>query len=311
MKQPTKTVLLNQAKKFMAQRLDIPEGTSGDISVKYKQYAAGKTLPVVSMRIAIFTGQPVTDLVLQEPTIVRELQSKEDGVWMSDQPCELVQMWNELGKHAKGNVLVGGLGLGVLPRMLTKTAVKSVTVVEKSQDVINLVGTYLNHGTKIVHDDLFEYVKGIQKGQYDTALLDIWQGTGEWVWQTQVVPLRRAIGQKISKVYCWQEETMLGQVWQGLFRAVSVPIEINASKSRCHYYAFTKAVEEAGCFEVARLTKDQLENDFKAMVEVEQKNQANIGLKIMAQNFLTRIGTPYWEKTFGKYWDEFLPGKDD
>lgn len=87
--------------------------------------------------------------------------------------------------QAKGHVLVAGLGIGmVVPLLLAKEAVTKVTIVEKYQDVIDLVEkplrTFLGK-KKLGHKDRLEIVcsdihdfKAPRGVKYDTIYFDIW-----------------------------------------------------------------------------------------------------------------------------------------
>jgi hypothetical protein len=90
--------------------------------------------------------------------------------------------WAEIADHlpfirrATGNVLINGLGLGMcIEAILGNKEVKSITVIEKSEDVIKLVApTYLTDSrVKIIHADAFEYQppKGVR---YNAVWHDIW-----------------------------------------------------------------------------------------------------------------------------------------
>jgi spermidine synthase len=102
---------------------------------------------------------------------------------MSDTPAEQRTNYAFM-REARGDVLVGGLGLGmVLVPLLPLPEIASITVIEKSHDVIALVETHVrayvgkNVAGKLrvvegdVHDDWGEVL-----GQYDTIYLDIWPG---------------------------------------------------------------------------------------------------------------------------------------
>jgi spermidine synthase len=83
--------------------------------------------------------------------------------------------------HAKGDVLVAGLGLGmVLFPVITKSDVKSVTVIEKSADVISLIESPLRKALgkrekllQIIHSDIFTW-KPPKNKKWDTIYFDIW-----------------------------------------------------------------------------------------------------------------------------------------
>lgn len=73
---------------------------------------------------------------------------------------------------AEGNVLLSGFGFGILPQWIaSKESVKSVTVVESSQEVIDLfnINNTLNPKIKIVISDIRQYQ---DDNSYDWAILD-------------------------------------------------------------------------------------------------------------------------------------------
>lgn len=91
--------------------------------------------------------------------------------------------------NAHGNVLIGGLGIGlILLSIQDKEEVKQTTVVEKNMEVIELVGGQLplNSKVHIVHDDVFEY-KPLFK--YNTIYMDIWNYINSDVYQREMKPL--------------------------------------------------------------------------------------------------------------------------
>lgn len=76
---------------------------------------------------------------------------------------------------ANGSVLIAGLGIGlILKAILEKPEVTNVTVIEKYQDVIDLVEPYYkNPKLKIICADILEWIP--EKGEkWDTIYFDIW-----------------------------------------------------------------------------------------------------------------------------------------
>jgi hypothetical protein len=184
-----------------------------------------------------------------------------------------------------------------------KSTVKSVTTVELQPEVVQLAGMGVDN---VVTADLYDYAKNVKPGQFDVALLDTWQGTGEMVWQEEVVPLRRLLSPKVKEIYCWQEDVMLGQIWSGLFRAAAVDEASMFCRScHCSKYAFVKAVRAQGL--KTECIKDY--RDFKAMLKAEEANRNDEDIKSLARIFINTIGTAYWESAFGKYWDEAVQSK--
>lgn len=109
-------------------------------------------------------------------------------------------------RAAQGNVLIGGLGIGmVLLAIQDKPEIKSITILEKYTEVIELVGNQIpfNDKVKIVEADVFNYKT---KKLFDTIYLDIWNYINKKVYREQMLPLIRK------------------------YREILVPIEMNPSR---------------------------------------------------------------------------------
>ncbi len=126
--------------------------------------------------------------------------------------CVMDDSISELQKHlnfclrARDNVLVTGLGLGcVLRGLLAVDQVREVTVVEKEQDVIDLVWPSFcvanNSRLQLVHADALEWTEQTDR-QYDFAWHDIWSNPDEGMPHLAVLHakimknLRRACGRQ-------------------------------------------------------------------------------------------------------------------
>lgn len=93
---------------------------------------------------------------------------------MSDTGMERLSNKEFISK-AKGRVLVAGLGIGlVIHNIIKKEAVTEITVIEKYQDVIDLVGPkFKSPKLEVIHADIFQWKP--EKGQkFDTIYFDIW-----------------------------------------------------------------------------------------------------------------------------------------
>lgn len=96
-------------------------------------------------------------------------------VVMSNTPME-IRTNRTFVRYAKGNVLINGLGLGmVLTAILRKPEVESVTVIEAAAEVIELVAPTFRDDPRveIVHANAFDYQppKGMR---FDAVWHDIW-----------------------------------------------------------------------------------------------------------------------------------------
>ena len=121
-------------------------------------------------------------------------------VVMSNTPSELRDHSYFVYK-AKGKVLINGLGLGCcLSEVLEKKEVESVTVIEISQNVINLVAPFFlpNPRFEIVHADAFTWKppKGIR---YGAIWHDIWNDICE-----DNLPEMTKLHRKYGKLTDWQ-----------------------------------------------------------------------------------------------------------
>jgi spermidine synthase len=81
----------------------------------------------------------------------------------------------EVVYQTRGHVLIAGLGLGyILVPMLHKETVRSITVIEKHQDVIDLVGPrFKDRRLTILLGDIFKW-KPEKGASYDVIYFDIW-----------------------------------------------------------------------------------------------------------------------------------------
>src|SRR5215471_6321218 len=195
----------------------LPEGRSGNVHIERELVAKGHKLTVVSIRNSLFMGMPMSSVYTDRETTIHRLIEDGQGTWMSTLPQEIEQAQRQIRK-AHGRVLVGGLGLGLVPVLLQcNPKVQSIVVIERSKDVLRLVQPHMpQRRTLVVHDDLRSYLKHAKKigATFDWAFFDTWQATDEWAWVTQVKPLRRlAIGViPQTHIECWNENEMLGQI---------------------------------------------------------------------------------------------------
>ena len=161
-------------------QITLPSGASGDWSFESrvcKPYEAfvyddpeiladGRVLP----RIGFFDTEYAYPAVLENG---RE--------WMTLMPNE-TNTTKPAIDAAQGKVLTFGLGLGYFTFMAAiKSEVESVTVVERSRDVIELFEQFIlpqfpdPAKIKIVQCDAFEFAeKQMQAGAYDSVFVDIW-----------------------------------------------------------------------------------------------------------------------------------------
>lgn len=206
------------APKLYESPLSLPEKTIGKFSIVHRELR-GK-VPLVDMREAVTAGRPPVFVELSKPRRLHELYDADRGVWMTDDPRELRQMAEFIDDFPPPNmrqpVLVGGLGLAILPSILADAGLR-VVVVEREREIVELVQSQLDRfpNIEIVIDDIGRYLRTVERWPFQAAYLDTWQGTNEGTWWSEVFPLRRTIANRFGahqRVACWAEPMMLGQI---------------------------------------------------------------------------------------------------
>lgn len=143
----------------------VPAGTSGAFSIEHFTISEEQS---ARTKIRFWRDEyvPAGDYVrlMRGNTVV-----------MSNTPME-VRTNQQIITRAKGDVLINGLGIGmVLNAILAKPDVRSVRVIEKHAEVIELVGpTYAaDSRVDIIHADAFDY-QPPRGSRFDAVWHDIW-----------------------------------------------------------------------------------------------------------------------------------------
>ena len=112
--------------------------------------------------------------------------------WMSGAPDECLAM-ESMARRSSGDVLIGGLGLGILAWLCAaRSSVTSVTVVELQQSVVNLIAPVISH-TKITitRGDVWQYIEQTSH-KFDFVALDTWPDVGSAVQESSTAKTRAA-----------------------------------------------------------------------------------------------------------------------
>ena len=125
---------------------------------------------------------------------------------MTDTPAEMRDHYGAV-RSARGNVLVTGLGLGMVANAIAaKPEVDSITVVELNADVIGLVEPTLHPKVSVVHGDAFAFVPP-KDVRYGAVWHDIWPDlcTDNLAEMTR---LKRRFARRADWQGCWGEELL-------------------------------------------------------------------------------------------------------
>lgn len=154
-------------------KVDVPVGVSGEWEVE-RRVVTEDEAKLGAMRAAFSMGAGRGRHV---PAGTYTGLKRNGYLVMSDTPDE-IRDFMEFVRMAEGNVLINGLGLGVVTNaVLLKDDVEHVTVVESSEDVISLVAEHwlAKHPERltVIAADAMEY-KPPKGERYNAVWHDIW-----------------------------------------------------------------------------------------------------------------------------------------
>ena len=189
----------------LIEKVTVPEGTIGPWSVQRFEVTESEA-KIGTLRSA-FNGRGAIT-----PGIYTQLRHQRRGLIMSDTPDEMRDHYPAV-RHARDHVLINGLGLGmVLATILKKSDVARVTVIEISDDLIQLVGPHYmgDPRVEIVHADAFEY-QPPRGARYGAVWHDIWDDLcGDNL--EPMTRLKRKYGRRADWQGCWGEDYIRHQL---------------------------------------------------------------------------------------------------
>lgn len=141
-------------------------------------------------------------------------------VVMSDRGgnCIMSDTWMEVGtnrevmQEAHGEVLLGGLGIGLVPYHLQfKEAVDRVTIIEKEPEIIEMISNanILNGKIEVIEADIFDWEP--PKGKlYNIIFFDIWSSISSDNWEGMKA-LTKKFKYKVDRngnwmLDCWRKD---------------------------------------------------------------------------------------------------------
>lgn len=126
--------------------------------------------------------------------------TEHGSIYMSNTPAE-VRDHMKFIETASGSVLIAGLGLGmVVQALLDRGRCDRIVIVEKSQDVIDLVSPYYQDPRiEIVCADIFDYRP---TEHFDFAWFDIWPEIAGDNYP-QMKRLHRKFAKSVSNRFSW------------------------------------------------------------------------------------------------------------
>lgn len=192
---------------------------------------------------------------------------KQDGrEWMAVKPSEILTMQPAI-ENAHGNVLAYGLGLGYFAFMASgKRSVKSVTIVEKDSNIIELFKTELlpqfpnAEKISIIEADAFEFAEKLSAEgaeHYDYIFTDIWHDTADGL--AMYLKMKR-LNSKIQNTDFgyWIERSLLSRlrytVFSQLYRLAKTSVRKQVADDELvieTFQDFLKQISDNGLREIA------------------------------------------------------------
>lgn len=145
--------------------IDVTDGISGDWKIETFEVQEKELSQMISM---MKYGRAV-------PAGTYKALKRGNTTVMSNTPDE-IRDFSQFVRYAKGSILVNGLGLGVLLKaLLNKPEITDILVIEKSSDVIKLVGEHYLKDSRvtIINADAFDYTPPKNK-RFNAVWHDIW-----------------------------------------------------------------------------------------------------------------------------------------
>lgn len=167
--------------KWKTPATDYPEKQTGSARIKHGFYNYGyfNNYGVRGYKFFEVTKQiPVTSLEIKDD------KSKVWSTWMVDDPPHWWSM-QDYARNSIGNVLVAGLGLGLVTHELLNNVtnskmlsdVGSITVVERNKDVIDLISPLLPEAKdvkfQIINKDFYDFIHESEE-DFDRIIVDLW-----------------------------------------------------------------------------------------------------------------------------------------
>jgi hypothetical protein len=126
-----------------------------------------------------------------------------EKTWMNTNRVEILELMSQVD-DAYGNVLVAGLGMGVVALLCAqKESVSSVTVLESDQNIIDLFDLQLFDKAKItvLKEDVYKH-----SGKYEVALLDHYNHSLTMDLEGMHTRVKAKIKADVYNYYAWQNK---------------------------------------------------------------------------------------------------------
>lgn len=250
------SVRLLDAKKYYANKyyrnIKIDNVTDGTWELKQESYEPYRAVICGDMVInSDFSEYPPLGFFDEKFYFPAVLENGNE--WMTLTPVDLDTCDNAIEK-AHGNVITFGLGLGYYAYMVSeKEEVDSITVIEKSENVIRLFKKHIlpqfshSEKLKIICADAFEYAEfEMPKRNFDYAFVDTWRDASDGAPMYERMKKLERFNPKTEFSY-WIENFLISRLRAFKFEDLYNKTKKDAQNAPKNYKEFTEMLLDNGC----------------------------------------------------------------
>lgn len=187
--------------------LNLESGSSGDYKLCKHNYNAGTKFTLIpENHFSLLAGYKPKEIIIENNYVYYDLFFKNQRI-MSSSPDILFTQYIPYVR-AKGNILLGGFGLGILAKMLCmKNNVNRVTAVEFSGDIINLC-RFNHEKLELIEADFYSFIKDNDLSVYDYIYIDTFTTINEVIYPEIIIPLKNFLLENYPTIPFdfWQED---------------------------------------------------------------------------------------------------------
>jgi len=154
--------------------------------------------------------------------------TRNNVTWMSITPNEIRTMEKAIN-DAHGNVLVYGLGLAYFPYMISlKDNVKSITIIEKDDEIISLVKKHIlpffknGNKIKIIKSDAFVFLDK-HEDNFNYTFVDLWHNPNDGLYF--YLKFKKKEDKYHSQYFYWLEKSLIAYIRRLLILLIEESIQ--------------------------------------------------------------------------------------
>ncbi len=228
-------------------KICIPDVKKGKWELKHEKYPAYRGVVCDDVELCDGMREVVPIGFFKEDFIFPAVL--EDGnEWMTLTPVDLDTCEDAINR-AHGRVVTFGLGLGYYTFMVSeKESVESVTVVEKSHDVVELFTNYIlpqfSHPEKIiiVEDDAFRYAEHVMPNEhFDLAFVDTWRDASDGAPMYRKMKKLEQLSPDTEFLY-WIENFLVSRLRAERYRDLCEAIDTGSGSAPSSYVEFVESI---------------------------------------------------------------------